>query len=48
MYILEQLNVLFPSHKVQLMYDIACVLVKHLQVRFNAFKNLKLNTYGAN
>ena len=34
MYILEQLSAMFPGHEIQLMYDVACVLVKHIQVRF--------------
>ena len=33
MYILEQLSAMFPDHEIQLMYDVACILVKHLQVR---------------
>lgn len=32
MYILEQLKVMFPNHDVQVMYDIACLLIKHLKV----------------
>ena len=32
MYILGQLKVMFPNHEVQIMYDIACVLTKHLKV----------------
>jgi len=32
MYILEQLRAMFPNHTLQIMYDIACVLEKHLKV----------------
>ena len=34
MYIMEQLSAMFPGHEIQLMYDVACVLVKHIQVCF--------------
>ena len=33
MYILEQLKTMFPNQEVQVMYDVACVLTKHLKVR---------------
>ena len=33
MYILKQLRTMFPNHTLQIMYDIACVLEKHLNVR---------------
>ena len=32
MYILEQLRAMFPNHTLQIMYDIACMLEKHLNV----------------
>lgn len=31
-YILERLKSMYPNHEVQAMYDIACVLAKHLKV----------------
>ena len=31
-YLLEKLKEMYPDHTIQLMYDIACVLVKHLKV----------------
>ena len=33
-YLLELLMKMYPNHKIQLMYDIACLLCKHLQVFF--------------
>ena len=35
MYILECLKSMYPNHEVQAMYDIACVLAKHLKVSKN-------------
>ena len=32
-FLLEKLLEMFPNHQIQLMYDVACVLIKHLQVR---------------
>jgi len=31
-YILEKLKQMYPDSNIQVMYDIACVLVKHLKV----------------
>ena len=31
-YLLEKLKYLYPNHDIQLMYDVACLLVKHLMV----------------
>ena len=33
MFLLEKLLEMFPDHQIQLMYDVACLLIKHLQVR---------------
>ena len=32
-FLLEKLLEMFPNHQIQLMYDVAFVLIKHLQVR---------------